>query len=203
MTVKELQHQLKELKRTSTSHSVTVALMSLQQELTKPPAVFDPYWALARLRMLVGLRQDNADTKITRLSTILHLPLGNSQFQNILLKLMGDKDVEIAKAIHKLDFLTSRAFACVARSYERRARSASESSTCFPCRESHQVTSFWRELLRMLHAALPVKLSKYFLHLTKSINGLVMEWRKKIHELNFYSGCCAGKHLPTMWQTGR
>ena len=101
MTVKELQHQLKELKRTSTSHSVTVAIMSLQQELTKPPAVFDPYRALARLRLLVDLHQDNADTKTTRFSTILYLPLRNSQFQNILLKLMGDKDVEIAKAIHK------------------------------------------------------------------------------------------------------
>ena len=43
-----------------------------------------------------------------------------------------------------IDLLTSRAF-------ERGAR-ASESSTCFPCSESHQVTSFWRELLRMLRA---------------------------------------------------
>ena len=54
----------------------------------------------------------------------------------------------------------------------------------------------------MLHAALPVKLSKYFSHLAKSIDGLVMEWRRKIHQ-NFYSGCCARKHLITMWQTGK
>ena len=54
----------------------------------------------------------------------------------------------------------------------------------------------------MLHAALPVKLVKYFSHLTKSIDGLVMEWRRKIHQ-NFYSGCCARKHLIIMWQTGK
>ena len=81
-----------------------------------------------------------------------------------------------------LDLPTSRAFEREVRLYKREAR-ARESSTCFPFRESHQVTSFWRELLRMLHAALPVKLSKYFSHLVKSINGLVMEWRRKIHQL--------------------
>ena len=63
-----------------------------------------------------------------------------------------------------IDLLRSRAFEREVRLYKGEAR-ASESSTCFPCRESHQVTSFWRELLRMLHAALPVKLSKYFSHL--------------------------------------
>ena len=63
-----------------------------------------------------------------------------------------------------IDLPTSRAFEREVRLYKGEAR-ASESSTCFPCRESHQVTSFWRELLRMLHAALPVKLSKYFSHL--------------------------------------
>ena len=76
-----------------------------------------------------------------------------------------------------LDLLTSRAFERVARSYERGARAserearASESSTCFPCSESLQVTSFWRELLMMLHAALPVKLLKYFSQLATLING--------------------------------
>ena len=37
MTVRELQNQLMELKRTSASNSVGAALLSLQQELAKPP----------------------------------------------------------------------------------------------------------------------------------------------------------------------
>ena len=47
MTVRELQNQLLELKRTSASNSVGTALFSLQQELAKPAPVFDPYKALA------------------------------------------------------------------------------------------------------------------------------------------------------------
>ena len=42
MTVKELQGHLKKLKRTSASNSVAVALMSLQQEFSKPPPVLTP-----------------------------------------------------------------------------------------------------------------------------------------------------------------
>ena len=103
VTVKELQGHLKKLKRASASNSVVVALMSLQQELAKPPPVFDPYRALTGLESLVHLARDNADTRTKRFSKILHqfLPLlGNSQFQNILLKLVGDKEeVEEAKAI--------------------------------------------------------------------------------------------------------
>ena len=105
VTVKELQGHLKKLKRTSASNSVAVALMSLQQQFGKRPPVFDPYRALTELESLVDLARDNADTGTKRFSKILHqfLPLlGNSQFQNILLKLVGDKeDVKVAKAIQK------------------------------------------------------------------------------------------------------
>ena len=71
MTVRELQNQLMELKRTSASNSVGAALLSLQQELAKPPPVFDPYKALAGLESLVDLARDNADARTKRLSTIL------------------------------------------------------------------------------------------------------------------------------------
>ena len=105
MTVRELQNQLMELKRTSAFNSVGAALLSLQQELAKPPPVFDPYKALAGLESLVDLARDNADTRTKRLSTILRQCrplLGKPQFQSILLKLVGDKeDVEVAKAIQK------------------------------------------------------------------------------------------------------
>ena len=105
MTIRELQNQLMELKRTSASNSVGAAPLSLQQELAKPPPVFDPYKALAGLESLVDLARDNADTRTKRLSTILRQCrplLGKPQFQSILLKLVGDKeDVEVAKAIQK------------------------------------------------------------------------------------------------------
>ena len=63
MTITELQNQLLELKRTSGSNSVAAALLSLQQELAKPPPVFQPYKALAGLESLVDLARDNADTR--------------------------------------------------------------------------------------------------------------------------------------------
>ena len=69
MTISELQNQLLELKRSSASNSVAVALMSLQQELARPPPVFDPYRALAGLESLVDLAQDKADEKTKRFST--------------------------------------------------------------------------------------------------------------------------------------
>ena len=104
MTVRELQNQLLEFKRTSASNSVGAALFSLQQELAKPPPVFDPYKALTGLESLVDLARDNADAGTKRFSTILRQCrplLGKPQFQSILLKLVGDKDVEVAKAIQK------------------------------------------------------------------------------------------------------
>ena len=105
MTIRELQNQLLELKRNSASDSVAAALLSLQQELSKPRPVFDPYKALAGLETLVDLARDKADTRAKRFSTILRQCrplLGNPQFQSILLKLVGDKeDVEVAKAIQK------------------------------------------------------------------------------------------------------
>jgi len=74
MTVRELQNQLLELKRTSASNSVAAALLSLQQELAKPPPVFDPYKALAGLESLVDLARDKVDARTKRFSTILRQP---------------------------------------------------------------------------------------------------------------------------------
>ena len=105
MTVRELQNQLLELKRNSASGSVAAALLSLQQELSKPRPVFDPYKAVTGLETLVDLARDKADARTMHFSTILHQCrplLGNLQFQSILLKLVGDKeDIEVAKAIQK------------------------------------------------------------------------------------------------------
>ena len=101
MTIRELQSQLLELKRTSATNSVGAALFSL----AKPPPVFDPYKALTGLESLVDLARDNADARTNCFSIILHQCrplLGKLQFQSILLKLVGDKeDVKVAKAIQK------------------------------------------------------------------------------------------------------
>ena len=66
------QNQLLDLERRSASNSVAAALLSLQQELAKPPPVFDSYKALAQLESLVNLARDNADARTKRFSTILH-----------------------------------------------------------------------------------------------------------------------------------
>ena len=66
------QNQLLDLERRSASNSVGAALLSLQQELAKPPPVFDSYKALAQLESLVNLARDNADARTKRFSTILH-----------------------------------------------------------------------------------------------------------------------------------
>ena len=84
---------------------MAAAPLSLQQELAKPPPTFDPYKALAGLESLVDLALNKADARTKRFSTILRQCrplLGNSQFQSVLLKLVGDnEDVEVAKAIQK------------------------------------------------------------------------------------------------------
>ena len=70
MTVRELQNELLELKRSSASNTVAAALLSLQQELAKPPPGFDPYRALAGLKSLVDLARDKADARTKRFSTV-------------------------------------------------------------------------------------------------------------------------------------
>ena len=104
MSVRELQNPLLELKRSSAYNSVGADLLSLQQELAKPPPVFDPYNTLVGLESLVDLARGKADARTNSFSTILRQCrplLGKPQFQSILLKLDGDKDVDVAKAIQK------------------------------------------------------------------------------------------------------
>ena len=55
--------------------------------------------------------------------------------------------------------LEARSAIVGARASERVAR-ASESSTCFPCWKSNQVTLFWRELFRVRSCLKRLKLSK-------------------------------------------
>ena len=155
MTIRELQNQLLELKRTSASNSVGTALFSLQQELAKPTPVFDPYKALAGLEALVDLARDNADARAKRFSTILRQCrplLGKPQFQSILLKLVGDKeDVEVAKAIQKSLRPSEPSGPSIASRPPRpgSSRRSTDSSyaprpppTCFNCRRRGHIARF-------------------------------------------------------------
>ena len=91
-----------------------------------------------------------------------------SCYKNILFLHMMPFRVQ-ARLAHKWRFWAYSK--CEARASQVKRAKAHEWATCFPCRVSHQVMSFWCELLQ----ALPVNQSKYFSHLAKLINGLVME----------------------------
>ena len=154
MTVRELQNELLELKRSSASNSVATALFSLQQELAKPPPVFDPYRALAGLESLVDLARDKADARTKRFSAILRQCrplLGNPHFQSILLELVGDKeDIEVAKAIQKSLRPTASLWPNVLpptqSSFRRppdfRYRPRFSQPTCFSCRQRGHIARF-------------------------------------------------------------
>ena len=154
MTVRELQNELLELKRSSASNTVAAALLSLQQELAKPPPVFDPYRALAGLESLVDLARDKADARTKRLNTILRQCrplLGNLHFQGILLKLVRDKeDIEVAKAIQKSLRPSASLWSHVPpptqsssrRPPDFRYRPRSSQPTCFSCRQRGHMARF-------------------------------------------------------------
>ena len=78
---------------------------TLQRELRKRRGIFDPHTALAALESVVDISRDYGDAAAPRYNTIYKQCrplLHNPQFQNILLKLLGDKqDVEVAKIIEK------------------------------------------------------------------------------------------------------
>ena len=154
MTVRELQNQLLELKRSSASNSVAVALMSLQQELVRPRPVFDPYRALAGLESLVDLARNKGDEKTKCFSTSLcqcRPFLANPHLQSILLKLVGDNEsVEVAKAIQKSLHPSASLWphvpspkqysSCRPPDFWYRPRSSQP--TCFSCRQRGHIARF-------------------------------------------------------------
>ena len=76
----------------------------------------------------------------------------------------GGVGVRIHKSDSKLAYKLSSIFFTSAKRERQifyvffgKSERESESSTCFPCKKSHQLTSFWRELFRLCRR----KLSKY------------------------------------------
>ena len=84
---------------------VETALATLQLLVSKPPALFDPYAALAALEHLVDSAREVGHERAKRYAVILHQcrPLvHNSAMQSVLIKLAADKEeAEVAKVIDK------------------------------------------------------------------------------------------------------
>lgn len=100
-----MQKQLDEFKRLHDASNVDAALALLRQHLAKPPALFDPFTAMAALEQLVDTAREKDDDRAPRFNVVLKQSralVHNPAPQNILLKLTGSKDeVEVANEIQK------------------------------------------------------------------------------------------------------
>lgn len=79
------------------------ALVLLRQHLARPSGIFDAHAALTAFEQLADVASDNSDQRASSFGVILRqtLPLlHDSAFQQLLLKLVGNKEeVAVAKEI--------------------------------------------------------------------------------------------------------
>ncbi|KAK3706547.1 hypothetical protein QZH41_013036 [Actinostola sp. cb2023] len=103
--IEALKAEVQQLRRLHDTGSVDSALAFLRQQVARPSGVFDPHATLAALEQLVDIAREKGDTRSSRYAVILRQtrPLvSNPQFQQLVLKLTGDKDeVAIAREIQK------------------------------------------------------------------------------------------------------
>ena len=101
-----LKKELAALKQIHDSGTVDSALALLGQHLARPAGIFEPHAALAALDNLVDITRDKADQRASRFSVVLRQTrplLPNPAFQQLLLKLVGDKEEVLeAKEIQKV-----------------------------------------------------------------------------------------------------
>lgn len=94
------------LKQIHDAGTVDTAQALLRQHLARPLGIFDPHEAFAALEHLVDVARDKADERALRFSVVLRQTrplLTNPAFQQLLLKLVGDKEeVLVAKEIQKV-----------------------------------------------------------------------------------------------------
>ena len=86
------------------ARSVDSALALLRQHLARPSGIFDPYAALTAVDQLTDVARDKSDQRASRFGVILRQTrplLHDSAFQQLLLKLVGDKEVAMAKEIQR------------------------------------------------------------------------------------------------------
>ena len=85
------------------ARSVDSALLLLRQHLTHPSGIFDPHAAFTAFEQLADVARDKSDQRASSFGVILRQTrtlLHDSAFQQLLLKLVGDKEeVAVAKEI--------------------------------------------------------------------------------------------------------
>lgn len=105
--------------------TVDTAQALLYQHLARPPGIFVPHAAFAALEHLVDVTRVKADERAPRFSVVLRQTrplLTNTAFQQLLLKLVGDKEeVLVAKEIQKVLKKCAPGAACVRSSSPPRA----------------------------------------------------------------------------------
>lgn len=85
--------------------SVDSALALLRQHLARPSGIFDPHAALTAVDQLTDVARDKSEQRASRFGVILCQTrplLHDSAFQQLLLKMVGDKEVAMAKEIQKV-----------------------------------------------------------------------------------------------------
>lgn len=87
------------------ARSVDSALALQRQHLARPSGIFDPLAALTAVDQFTDVARDKSDQRASSFGVILRQTrplLHDSAFQQLLLKLVGDKEVAMAKEIQKV-----------------------------------------------------------------------------------------------------
>jgi len=149
-TLTSLRTELDQLKTATATRSVDAALIQVQEEITKPAAIFDPYVGIAKLEQLVDIAREQRDPKARRYNAVLKQcrPLIQApQLQAILVKLVGNKeDVEVAKEIQKsirAERLPAPQASDRAAPYPLRVR-RSLGPVCYTCKQRGHIARFCR-----------------------------------------------------------
>ena len=83
------------------ARSVDSALALQRQHLARPSGIFDPLAALTAVDQFTDVARDKSDQRASSFGQTRPL-LHDSAFQQLLLKLVGDKEVAMAKKIQKV-----------------------------------------------------------------------------------------------------
>lgn len=85
------------------ARSVDSALALLRQHLARLSGILDPHAALTAVDKLTDVDRDMSDQRASSFGVILRQTLlHDSAFQQLLLKLVGDKEVAMAKEIQRV-----------------------------------------------------------------------------------------------------
>ena len=100
-----LKKELAALRHMHDARSVDSTLALQREHLARPSGIFDPLAALTAVDQFTDVARDKSDQQTSSLGVILRQTrplLHDSAFQQLLLKLVGDKEVAMAKEIQKV-----------------------------------------------------------------------------------------------------